>query len=107
MTKNVAAIFVAIMLLAQIGIAQHNIVHFTDHGYYEHGRDDDNHKKNASETCQICLLTKSLSLGLVVYHADLVVPVLSGHVALKNYDNVVNNNQYALYNSRASPALFV
>ena len=113
MTKNMAAIFVAIMLLAQIGIAQHNSVHFTDHGHYEYVHDDHNHdnhqdhKKNARETCQICLLAKSLSSGLVATHAEIPAPVLSVHRALKSRDQIAHNYQYGFYNPRAPPVFLI
>jgi len=109
MTKNKAAILVAIMLLAQFGIAQHNAVHFTDHGHYEHNHDDNENdqKKNVSEACQICLLTKSLSFGLIAHQADLPVPVLSGHAAPKSHNKIVANHQDALYNPRAPPAVLI
>ena len=107
-----AAIFVAIMLLAQVGIAQHNVVHFTDHGHYEHNHDEHNgdeneRKKTASESCQICLLTKSLSFGLIANHTDLPVSALSSHAALKSHDRILINHQHALYNPRAPPAFLI
>ena len=110
-----AATFVVIMLLAQIGMAQHHVVHVTDHSnyehyeHYEHGDDDHDgdHHKAARENCQICLLTKSLSLGLAAHHVALAVPVLSGHSVLGSDDHMVINHQYALYNSRAPPVLFI
>lgn len=109
MTKNMAAIFVAIMLLAQIGIAQHNTVHFKDHGHYEHNQKDhgDHHKKNASESCQICLLAKSLSSGLVATHAEIPAPVLSVHRTLKSRDQIAHNHQYGFYNPRAPPVFLI
>ncbi len=109
MTKNMAATFVAIMLLAQIGIAQHNVVHFTDHGHYEHSHDDNDgdHKKSASEACQICLLTKSLSLGLAPDYVDLTISVLSAHAALKSHDQIITNHQYAFYTPRAPPIFLI
>lgn len=109
MTKNMAAILVAIMLLAQIGIAQHNVVHFTDHGHYEHSHDDqnDDHQKNVSETCQICLLAKSLSFGLLPYSPALNAPVLSSYTVLNSHDQVVAVYKRALYNPRAPPVLLV
>ena len=39
-TKHMTAILMVIMLLAQIEVAQHNVVHFTDHGHYEHSHDN-------------------------------------------------------------------
>lgn len=113
MTKNIAAIFAAIMLLAQIGIAQHNVGHFTDHGHYEHGleehdhEDKKDHKKGVSEACQLCLLTKSLSSGLLSYHADLSVPSFSGHDVFKSRDHVVSNLQTTPYIPRGPPALLI
>lgn len=109
MTKNMAAIFVAIMLLAQIGIAQHNTVHFTDHGHYEHSHDDhdDDHKKNVSKDCQICLLTKSLAFGLIVPSVDLPAPVLSGYAAVKNPNQIIIRHERTLYNPRAPPAFLI
>lgn len=108
MMKHVSAILMAIMLLAQIGIAQHAVVHFTDHGHYDHSQGDHgDHKKNASEDCQICVLTKSLSLGLASEKADLAVHVVAGHAFKKSHDHIVNNHRYALYKPRAPPVFLI
>ncbi len=109
MKKNVAAIFVLIMLLAQIGIAQHNVVHFKGHGHSEHHHDDhnDDHKKNVSETCQTCLLVKSLSFGLVTYHPDLPTPEFVGCAFLNNDNRAPTSNQHALYHARAPPGFLI
>jgi|GEM_PF-3801021 len=117
MTKKMSAIFVAIMLFAQIGIAQHNAVHFSghgDHAHYEHSHDEHKHgdndqdqKKNFSEACQTCLLAKSLSLGLVSYHADLPARVLSKEDFFKSHGRIVINHKRALYNPRAPPFFLI
>ena len=107
MTKYMVAIFAAIMLLAQIGIAQHNAVHFTDHGHYEQNGNDSDQKQNVSETCQICLLTKSLSFGLIAHHVELPTPVLSSYVALKSHDQIVTSYRRTLYNPRAPPSFLI
>lgn len=99
----------AVMLLAQISIAQHNSVHFTDHGHYEHNHKDngDHHKKNVSEACQICLLVKSLSSGLTPTHAEIPTPALSVNHALKRHDQITNNTQTGFYNPRAPPSFLI
>ena len=109
-----SALFVAVMLLAQIGIAQHYTVHFTDHGLYEHHYDDhaeddtnSDHKKNASEACQICLLTKSLSLGIVPSDVYLSARVISTHTFAKTHDQRNTPAKYASYNPRAPPAFLI
>lgn len=109
LTKHATVIAMAILLLAQIGIAQHNVVHFTDHAHYENGHDHDHgdHKKNTSEPCQICLLVKSLSLGLTSYHAGLSVPVFWEHNTLKSLEQFMVKHQSTRYNPRAPPSLFI
>lgn len=109
MTKSIAAIFVAIMLLAQIGVAQHNAVHFTDHSHYEHNHDDhnDEHEKNASENCQICLLTKSLSFALFSDSDSFVISAFLGGDSFCHDDQVITADHCRSYNPRAPPVFLI
>ncbi len=108
-----AAVLLAIMLFAQIGIAQHSTIHFTDHGHYEqsHGTHDHHdhreNNKNASESCQICVITKSLSLGLIVKNTELKSRALSKHTHVEKHNDIISRSLYKAYNSRAPPTLLV
>ena len=111
-TKHATAIAMAIFLLAQIGIVQHNVVHFTDHGHYEHTHDDhqdhdDHNKKNTSEACQICLLTESISLGLVEHHTGILTSAVADNDNPKSHDQVFVNHKHTRYNPRAPPSLLI
>ncbi len=67
MKHNVAKLLVTIMLLAQLGLAQHATVHFAVHGHgmeHHHNDGDQDHRKSADEQCQICLSAKSFSHAL-------------------------------------------
>jgi len=108
-TNGMAAAFVAIMLLTQIGIAQHNVVHFTDHAHYEHHHEDDqdNHERNASEACQTCLLIKLLSSSLISNPS--LSPVHTNHVdnITNHHDHVITHTKQKLYNPRAPPSFLI
>ena len=109
MTKNMAAVFIAIMMLAQLGLAQHSAVHFNAHGHYEQTQDNDDSDQNkrVGENCKICLLTKSLSVGLTASQAELPVP--SGQVQADfAYNNsTIAQSRAASYNPRAPPAFLI
>jgi hypothetical protein len=120
MTKSIATVFVTIMLMAQIGVAQHNTVHFSDHGHYQqahlehdngHDEYDDHHnddqKKSASDACQICLLAKSLSFACVSADGYVLPPVMAGHRTYKRHDQITLITKVARYNPRAPPSLLI
>ena len=98
-------ILMVVMLLAQIGVAQHSSVHFTDHGHYGHNHDDhEKHDQNATENCQICLITKSLSFGLASDTTSITLPFIFGEELQKGGDLVFTAHHALLYNPRAPPS---
>ena len=124
MTKHMTVILVAIMLLAQIGVAQHYVVHFTDHGHYEysyneqghddHGHDNthndndhEDHRNNSNENCQTCLIAKSLAFSLTGEQNNLSETVASGHSFLQGRNQVISRHQKTLYSPRAPPAFLL
>ncbi len=108
MTKNVAATLMAIMLLAQIGLAHHSTVHFTDHSHYEQADEErNNHGKQAQESCQICLVVKSLSLGLIGDDVSVSPAVTVNSKIAENYNNTINRNIRLSYNPRAPPVFLI
>lgn len=113
MSKNLTAAFMAIMLLAQIGIAQHATVHFNDHGHYEHQHDGfgdsdhQDHKRSATENCEICVITKSLAFGLISDQQTVFTPYIYVHDHVSNHDQIINTFQHASYNPRAPPAILI
>jgi len=119
-TKHIAATLMAIMLLTQIGLAQHSAVHFTDYGHYEQGYShnhihtqddhedhDSEHQKNTSESCQICLLSKSIAFSLTTNQADFLKLSLSRYQAVHYAKAFILKRQQVKYNPRAPPVFLI
>lgn len=121
MTNYMAAIFMAIMLLAQIGTAQHSVVHFEDHAHYEYPQDHEGHsghadhddhegdrqENRASQDCQICLIVKSMSLALNDQNEVLHIFSIYDHSFFTTDDLIISDNQHRLYHARAPPAFLI
>ena len=107
-TGTIYAVLAAVMLLSQVGIAQHNSIYFTDHDHHGHNHHD--HEKNQEQTkedCPACLITKSLSLALVVQQTDLFITVTFDHDVLRDYDQILTTYDYSLYAPRAPPTVLI
>lgn len=101
--KYMALIVLAFLVLSQVGIAQHNTVHFTDHAHQQ----DEHNNKQSRETCQICLSAKSFSLGLKTDFIALTV-LFTGHYSVQvSSDIALSNEAISLYNPRAPPAFLI
>lgn len=118
MTRRIAATLVAIMLLAQIGIAQHNLVHFVEHTHDTHvqkahshtspaHQDQKNHKKNVSEACQTCLMIKSLNMALVTNAVNIAVPTFLRTSDTSRDIQITDKTQIGFYNPRAPPFFLI
>lgn len=108
---SILGVLALVMLLAQVGVAQHASVHFTDHGHYEHSHDGHDHgdenNKTAQENCSICLLTKALGFGIVPEQALVYASLSSDHGLFQGYDLFVSNQQLQPYNPRAPPTFLI
>jgi hypothetical protein len=65
MRNNIHFFMILLLLGAQLALAQHASVHFTDHGHethHEHEEAED--ERYADELCQICIFSKGLTSGL-------------------------------------------
>jgi hypothetical protein len=110
MTKHIAATLLAVMLLAQVGVAQHRSVHFTDHSHYEHHQNkdyDSNHNKQSEEICQICLSSQILSMGLIDFQIYLPEPVAFWDDLPQSEAYVLKKTPDAPYNPRAPPIFLI
>ena len=61
--KYIKLLLILLMLGAQLALAQHATVHFTDHGHIETHHDHSDHggTPKAGELCQICVFAKSFA----------------------------------------------
>ena len=116
MTKNIAAIFMVIMVLAQIVGAQHSAVHFTDGGHYElshsdhddnTGGDDTDDTRDVSEACDICVMTKALSFGLMADVTTLAFNKRFDQARFNYFSHTVSNRKFTLYSACAPPVFLV
>jgi hypothetical protein len=110
MTRNFSAILIAILLLAQIGIAQHSTIHFSDHTHYEHANHNDEHDEHDNELskeCQTCLIIKSLSISLDSNQAMLTNIARVDLHFLKIPTQPLKNITLHSYNPRAPPVFLI
>ena len=116
------AIFVTvIMLLAQLGVAQHSAVHFTEHSHsigiqsnhdnhHDHGdhhNDHDNNEEHANLECEICAITQSLSLALINKHSFSTQLVAISYSLPKTDSYIAGIKHEELYSPRAPPLLLI
>lgn len=117
--KHLYLLLILLMLGAQIGLAQHATVHFTDHGHISHAEhhDHDDHgvheepdgntAPETAELCQICIFAKSLSYSFAP--EDITLPVtLTAHsdtpLLSQNCPSQESRHRYL---ARAPPAFLV
>lgn len=122
--RRLCAIIVALMLLTQLGIAQHSTVHFLDHVHYakitdkgvdshahhhadEHHDDDGQSGSLTEEFCDLCLIVKSLSVAISWVQTDLNWAF--GAYSFFDADDsaVIRSEVYYAYNSRAPPTFLI
>ncbi len=107
-TKRVSAFLIAIIMMAQIAIAHHNVVHLADHSlsHYEHSdesHDDHDQKRNASEECQICLHVKSLSVATIDQDISSFISIAKSQDSFATGNDQISNDSFTSYHSRAPP----
>ncbi len=89
--STINLVLILLMLGAQIALAQHATVHFTDHGHSAQHHHDDNKEgtPQTGELCQICILNKNIAHALtpdafirevVVTQSAYRVPFAQNHI---------------------------
>lgn len=115
MKHKISAFLLTIMLLAQIGLAQHASVHFlepgqqshtTQHQLDPHGNDQEPHKK-ASDSCQICISAKVFSHGLTSSTAIILPISLFSETVISSTDQITGDITYLSAQPRGPPALLI
>jgi len=100
--KNISLLLIMLLLGAQLALAQHATVHFTDHGGIHHQHDNDSPQVN--ELCQLCIFAKGFAHGLspddAVLHADFLISSYRVPVA----HNYLKRQESQGYLSRGPPA---
>ena len=109
--KNIAAFLVSIMLLTQIGIAQHNVIHLADHvsynsahDHHDHDHDNQTHSQNL---CEICLVSQSFSFGLVSDYRSVLFGVVTKEIFVPHSERVATKTKNLTYNPRAPPHFLI
>ena len=117
----IATLVMAIMLLVQLGVAQHSAVHFAEHfdstsiesnhsDHHDHGdhhNDRDNNEEHTSLECDICLMAQSLSLAFINKHSFLTRLVVANHAPPKTDSYIARVKHGEFYSPRAPPLLLI
>lgn len=105
--KTLAPVFIVLMLLAQLALAQHATVHFQEDQYASHQQHGDNGsgEPDKSKLCQICITAKQLHD--IFSHADFVLLALVLAYALSLLPERITRTHAVTssYSARAPPIL--
>jgi hypothetical protein len=103
-------LLITLLLLAQIGVAQHSAVHSDHHdcGHAEHhhGEHDHDAPEKAQDKCDVCLSIQSMAFGLITDKSEVEIPYLISQNSSLMLDITYASKDHTPYLSRAPPAIF-
>lgn len=94
-----------LMLAMPLALAQHASVHFSEGAHRPaHQQEDHGSDSARDEICQLCLLSKALSHGLVQSGPDVLIPDVSEFLTSLPYTLVLARQCPSSYSARAPPS---
>ncbi len=110
--STILSFVLLVMMMAQVGLAQHATVHFTDHSHIDYHHNDGNdgdqdQHKNTDEACQICLSAKAFSHGLLGDQDSALIAIAYTQTIAVQAGQHYRQIKRGLYNPRAPPTFLI